>query len=400
MELIILSAVNIVNYLDRILVQAVKPVLMHEWNISESEAGYLISAFIIGYCLFSPIFGYFSGRINRPTLMSLGILLWSGATILTGLASSYTSFFLARVLVGVGEASFATIAPPYIKDKYADPVKINKALSIFSAAIPVGSALGFVLGGVISEHLSWQYVFFLGGIPGILLAYYIFRLPEISGYASQTETASVKPQKGTMLLNIQSVLRKKIITFSIIGYVFNTFALQGIASTVAKYGMQIGFTLSEIDQYFGGILVISGFAGSLGGGWLSSKLASKLPDEQKVYQLMLFVSITAFIATPLLTLAILVQNKYLFLLFCFLAELLIFAGIAPLNSVIVVAAPEKLVALTQGITITTINIFGSFLAPIVLGYIADFTYLQIAMLFCPISLGISAILWFVGYKKG
>ena len=394
MDLFLLTLINIFNYLDRILIQAVKPSLLNEWSLSEEKAGYLISALVVGYCLFAPIFGILAQKYKRPKIMSLGIFLWSLATVASGLATSYSGLLLSRVFVGIGEASFATICPSYIKDRFKDPIKINKALSIFSAAIPIGSALGFVLGGIVTEKLSWHYTFFLGGIPGLVLCYFVYRLPEINSIESINEEIKNLNIKES----IHKLLSIKIIRYSIIGYMFNTFALQGIAATVVKFGMEHGFSQSEIGSYFGAILVVTGFVGSIGGGYLSSYFASKA-TMSKDRTLLLFVTICALISVPLLFLAVYAENKYMFLFFCFLAELFIFGGVTPLNTILVICSPSQLVSLTQGITIASINIFGSFLSPIVLGIVADRTNLRTAMYLCPVALFLSFVSWYLGCRE-
>jgi len=387
MTIFLLTLVNILNYLDRILVQAVKPLLIKEWHLSEQDAGYLIAAVVLGYCLFAPIFGKLGTRYRRPTLMAVGIVLWSGATIFTALAPTFSLFFLARMSVGVGEASFATITPAYLNDRIKDPTRLNWALAIFSAAIPVGSALGFVLGGYAAAHFSWHAAFYLGGVPGLLLAYFVWRLPE-------TEDR-VHTGHGTPLLQSWKTLaRIPVLMIAIGGYVFNSFALAGIAAMIIGYGTTIGFGLEEINSYFGIILVAAGFIGSLGGGRLSTNLARRSQNPRR--SLLFFTGISALLGVPFLVTALITQTQSLFLILCFLAELMIFAGVAPINSVIVLSAPRPLVTAAQGLTIASINILGSFLAPIVLGAVADRTTLPFALQLCSIALFMSGSLWCIG----
>lgn len=387
MAIVLLTLVNILNYLDRILVQAVKPLLLAEWQLSEQDAGYLISAVVLGYCLFAPVFGRLGTKYRRPTLMAVGILLWSAATIATALAPTFFLFFLARMSVGVGEASFATITPAYLHDRIKDPSRLNWALAIFSAAIPVGSALGFVLGGAAAARYSWHAAFYLGGIPGLLLAYFVWRLPETPDRVHTEQGLPVAQSWRTLT-------RIPVLMIAIGGYVFNSFALAGIAAMIIGYGTTIGFGFEEINGYFGAILVASGFIGSLGGGRLSTVLARRSDNPRR--SLLFFTGVAALLGVPFLVLALLTQHHLLFLVLCFLAELMIFAGVAPINAVIVLSAPRPLVTAAQGLTIASINIFGSFLAPIVLGAVADATSLPTAMQLCSVALFISGALWCLG----
>ena len=128
------TVINILNYLDRALVASVLPILVAELSLTNEQGGRLVSTFVLGYFIFSPIFGYLGDRYNRPCLMAVGVFLWSLATIATGLAGGFWVFVAARVMVGVGEASFGAVAPGYIKDLIRDPIKVNSALSLYFSA--------------------------------------------------------------------------------------------------------------------------------------------------------------------------------------------------------------------------------------------------------------------------
>lgn len=380
------TIINILNYLDRYLVAAVLPLLITEFGLSNEEGGHLASAFVIGYVIFAPFFGYLGDRYNRPRLMAFGVIAWSVATLLTGYSRSYYAFLGARVLVGIGEASFGTIAPGYIKDKLQDALKVNAALSIFFSAIPVGSALGYAIGGSIAKSFDWQSAFFAGGIPGLLLGLLLLRMrDEHRGGVSQP--LSVK--EGLLKLS-----RIPLLWFAIGGYVLNTFALNGVAAFVVKYGMTIGFDIDEINKYFGIILVVTGFVGTVGGGRLSTHLARNA--QYPLATMLRFVGIAALLGAPFLAGAFLVESKIAFLGMCFCAELLIFAGVAPLNSIVVVSSPKEYVTLTQGLTIFCINLFGSFLAPVVVGALADHAALAMALQASSAALFASGVVWLAG----
>ncbi|MGZ3475820.1 MAG: MFS transporter, partial [Polyangiales bacterium] len=153
--LALLTALNFLNYVDRYLVAAVSPKFQEELHLSDFQTGLAISAFMVGYFATSPIFGKLGDRGGRRTvLVAVGVALWSAATALSGLAQGATSLVLARVFVGVGEASYATLAPTIIDD-LAPADKKNRWLAIFYVATPVGSALGYLLGGFLDHHYGW-----------------------------------------------------------------------------------------------------------------------------------------------------------------------------------------------------------------------------------------------------
>lgn len=144
--LFVLTGLNLLNYLDRYVLSAVRTPLAAEFGLSYGESGRIFTAFMIGYFFTSPFFGYLGDRISRKGLIAAGIFVWSLGTVLTGWAAGFGQLILFRILVGVGEASYASISPSLISDSYG-PKQRNNALTVFYLAIPVGTALGFILGG-------------------------------------------------------------------------------------------------------------------------------------------------------------------------------------------------------------------------------------------------------------
>lgn len=396
-RLIAFTLLNLLNYLDRYLVQALLPLISLHYSLSYEESGLLASAFVFGYFITSPLFGVLGDRWHRPRLMAVGILLWSAATVGGGLADLYAAFFALRLLVGIGEASFGTILPGYIKDGVGDPLKVNRAFSILYAAIPVGSALAYVLGGLVAAHYPWQYAFFLGGLPGLLLALWVWKLPEyrMTRDAASTETASVGAQR-SVLADLRELAAVPVLWYAIIGYALNSFALNAIATFVAHYGVALGFTHQDVTQYFGLILVVTGFIGTLCGGSVADKFAKRRASP--IPSMLRFVGITALMAVPFCAAAFLVSSQFGFLALCAVAQLLIFAGVAPINSVLVLAAPSHLVTLVQGVAIFALNALGALCAPWFVGRLADTWSLASALQLSTVALFFCGIVWCAGAR--
>src|SRR5436309_5024307 len=185
--LFILTGLNLFNYLDRYILPAVLAPLKTDLHISGGQAGRINTVFMLGYFLTAPFFGYLGDRVSRKWLIALGIFVWSAGTVLTGFASGIGLLLFYRILVGVGEASYATISPGLISDAY-DPSRRNNALTVFYVALPVGGALGYGLGGLIEHHFGWRSAFFCAGLPGLILALVLlpFREPERGQADGQT----------------------------------------------------------------------------------------------------------------------------------------------------------------------------------------------------------------------
>lgn len=358
-----LTLINILNFFDRYIVQAVEPLLKSEFALTNQQSGLLGAAFVVGYILFSPLFGFFGDRVDRRILMGIGLIAWSLFTGLTGLASGFYYFLLARMLVGVGEASFGAIVPSFLKGRVADMVALNSALSIFYVAIPVGSALGYIAGGQLAASWGWRNLFLLATLPGLLLSIgFVF-------IAKEDRSRIVREERPSFLQGVGAIMRSRVLRLTILGYILQTFALNGIAMFVVRHVAALGMVEDVAARNFGLNLAITGFIGALGGGQLASRLVAR--STMQVRGLLLFVGITTALGVPFLSGALLLATPWGFLALCFVAQIALFAGTAPLNSVLVARAPLGLEAFTQGITIFAIQLLGGALAPILIGYVAD-----------------------------
>ena len=173
----LLLAVNLLNYVDRQIIYAVFPLIKDAFTLTDTSLGFLGSAFMVCYMLSAPALGWLGDRTSRVKLASAGLAFWSVATSLSGLAARYHSLLLARVSVGIGEASFGTVSPGLLSD-YFPKEKRGRILSYFYLAIPVGSAFGYLLGGILGEKFGWQAAFLIVGLPGVLLAIPVWLLHE------------------------------------------------------------------------------------------------------------------------------------------------------------------------------------------------------------------------------
>src|SRR6266404_9496685 len=192
----ILTGLNLLNYLDRFVLNAVRTPLAADFKIGYGDSGRTVTAFMIGYFVTAPFFGYLGDRFSRKWLIAFGIFVWSLGTLLTGFATGFAMLLVFRVLVGLGEASYATISPSLISDAFPAGRR-NNALTIFYVAIPVGAALGYLVGGEFSAHWSWRHAFIWAGLPGLLMALVLlpFQEPQrglAEGLAEQVRLPKLK----------------------------------------------------------------------------------------------------------------------------------------------------------------------------------------------------------------
>jgi MFS family permease len=172
-----LTGLNLCNYLDRYILPAVLGPIEKDLGLNDSEFGTVAAIFMAGYFLTAPVFGYLGDHLPRRWLIALGVAVWCAGTMLSGTAHGLGALVCFRILVGIGEASYGTLGPAWIADLYA-PAKRNNALSFFYIATPVGSALGYILGGALASAYGWRTAFLVAGLPGLILGGLLLLLRE------------------------------------------------------------------------------------------------------------------------------------------------------------------------------------------------------------------------------
>lgn len=413
--LAVLTFINLFNYLDRWVVAAVvESIKRSELHLSDTELGLVGTGFIFVYTLTSPIFGSLGDRRSRPPLIAIGVALWSIATALAGFARGFTSLFSARSAVGIGEAAYGTIAPALLADSF--PLeKRGRVFATFFAAIPVGSAAGYVLGGLVDKHFGWRAAFWIAGAPGLLLALLVMFIgdpPRGSQDASHGAPASsgrtdpdmsdgapasagrMDPQARPMHpakagAPYRHLFKNTHYMLTVIGYGAYTFALGGLAFWMPAFlERSRGMTRSEATVTFGAIALVTGFVGTFAGGWLGDFF---LRWTKQSY---LWVSgIVTLVAAPVTYIALSDHRRGVYLAAIVIAELLIFASTGPVNSAIVnaVAPGERATAL--GLSVFVMHLLGDIPSPPLIGRISDATSLEHAFLIVPLAVLIGGAIW-------
>ena len=223
--LALLTAINLINYLDRYLLAPVVPAMRAELRISNAQAGGLVTAFFLVYMLAAPLVGWLADRYPRKYLIGGGVALWSVATWLSGWAPSYGWLLASRALVGIGEASYSCIVPALLCDLFPRQQR-SRVLSVFYAAIPVGAALGYVLGGWVGTHFGWRSVFSVGALPGLVCSLFMLAVREPQRGATDTLSSSAPVPMRALL---RSLLHNQEYRHATLGTAFSTFALGGLA---------------------------------------------------------------------------------------------------------------------------------------------------------------------------
>jgi MFS transporter, Spinster family, sphingosine-1-phosphate transporter len=383
----LLLAVNLLNYIDRQVLFAVFPLIKIDLGISDTALGFLGSAFMLSYMIIAPVFGWLGDHWSRVKLASSGLVVWSLATALAGFAPGYRTLLSARATVGVGEASFGTVSPGLIADFFSKEER-GRVLSWFYVAIPVGSALGYLLGGVLGERFGWHAAFLMVGLPGLLLALPIalLRTPPRGGSDADPASSAVKPASEYL-----SLLKNKSFVYNTLAMATMTFAIGGLAQWMPSFLYRVhAVNVEKGNTLFGATTVVAGIIGTLVGGWLGDRLQRK---SSRGY--LLVSGWGFFIGTPFAAWAILAQSLPSCMTAIFVAEFFLFLNTGPLNTVIVNVSPPGIRAMAFAVNIFFIHALGDAISPSILGWFSDLWGLRNSLLVTPFVMALAGMFCFI-----
>jgi MFS family permease len=421
------SGLNLLNYLDRQVLPAVLPPLQRELHLTDTQAGWLPTAFMVGYFVTAPVFGYLGDRRSRKGLICAGVAVWSLGTVLSGWAGGLIELLLFRVLVGFGESSYGTLSPAWIADLYA-PARRAGMLALFYVAIPVGSALGQILGGRVAAVAGWRAAFFWAGAPGLALALGVLWLREPKRGASEAgagesepgtgfkefdaaplgaEVGAIRTGSGSVDLGSsgprarleprrsggswRQLSRHRDYILVVAGYVAQTFALGGFALWSATFLVRVhGLDLRAADDFFGASLVVTGLVATLAGG-----AAATAWNRRSRSGSAWVLGLSAALAVPAAAGAFAFRELHSAEGAMIAAMFLIFLSTGPVNALILDSVPVALRASAMAASIFAIHLLGDFWSPQLVGRLSDrFGDLRIALLWTmPPALAVCAGCW-------
>ena len=420
--LVLLTGLNLLNYLDRYVFPAVLPVMQEDLHITNFEGGLAAATFLVGYFLSSPIFGKLGDTGQRKKLIAVGVLIWSCATIASGLAVGTWSLLAARAVVGVGEASYATLAPTIIDDIAPKETK-GKYLAIFYVATPVGSALGYLIGGFVQKHWGWHHAFYVAGGPGILLAFLCLLMKEPARKAIA--------QRPSLRESVKILSRRAQYRRGVLGYCAYTAAVGAFSFWAPKFLFSVhGMKLDKANFVFGLITVVGGIGGTLVGGILADRNEKRIPraaplpppkdvtyregadlpeqpaeettrlskealghERTAVNGLLRICGLGSLIGAPLAALAFLSPTPAGFFAIVFFCEVALFLGTSPINAVALRAVPPGLRASAMALQIFAIHLLGDLWSPAAVGLVADKFSMRLAVMLLPVGIAVSAFIW-------
>lgn len=384
--LVLLTALNLLNYIDRSVLFAVQPLVQSEFHLSNTQVGYLTSAFLGFYMVAAPFTGPLADRYSRKLIIVLGAIFWSGLTLLTAVTHTYWELLVRHTLVGVGEATFVTIAPTFVADLFPESQR-GRIFGIFYLAIPVGTAAGYLLGGKLAPEFGWRFPFYIAAVPGFILALLVAFVPEPA--RGQFDSLKETPERGTIL----GLVHNPAFWTVTLGMAAATFSLGGIQVWMPTFlSSARGYSLKEANELFGAIVVVDGILASLAGGWLGDRL---LPRMKGSYYFVSAVSMG--LGVPAMIVALFFRGEVMLPAIA-IAAFLLLLNTSPLNTALVNAVGAHIRATAIAVNIFIFHLLGDVPSPTLMGYVADRRSLQAAFILPVIAMAISSVILFWGMK--
>jgi MFS transporter, Spinster family, sphingosine-1-phosphate transporter len=394
--LALLTALNLLNYIDRSVLFAVQDLVKAEFHRSDAAFGLLTSVFFIFYMCAAPFMGPLSLRFSRKAVIIAGALVWSVATLLTAVTHNFNELLIRHTLVGIGEASFVILSPTFVADMFPED-KRGRVMGIFYLAIPVGTALGYLLGGVMGPKYGWRVPFYAGAAPGVLLAFLLFFIPEpqlgqFDAPESDAERASPKGLTGWVRA-LKGLSRNPAFLTATFGMAMMTFSLGGLQVWMPTFLHRVhGYSLLNANVLFGASTIFNGIVASLAGGWISDWL---LRRTRSAHYLISAVSLG--LGIPAMCVALFASGNVM-VVGIFAAEFLLLLNTGPLNAAVINSVGPHVRATALAVNIFIFHLLGDVPSAYLIGYISDKYSLRLAFLGPVITIALSSAILFYGMR--
>jgi len=384
--LALLTALNLLNYIDRSVLFAVQELLKAEFHRSDAAFGVLTSVFFVFYMCAAPFMGPLSVRFSRKSVIVVGALIWSAATLLTAVTHDFTGLVIRHTLVGVGEASFVILSPTFVADMFPESQR-GRVMGVFYLAIPVGTALGYILGGLMGPAYGWRTPFYVGAAPGFVLALLLLFIPEPP--LGQFDPHEKTPDRDTL----KGLARNPAFLTATFGMAMMTFALGGLQVWMPTFLHRArGYTLGQAGIFFGLSIGANGLVASLAGGWLSDFL---LRRTRTAHYLVSAVSLG--LGIPAMWVALYTHGTWM-VAGILVAEFLLLLNTGPLNAAIINSVGAPIRAMALAVNIFIFHLFGDVPSASLIGYMSDRYSLQSAFLGPVVAIALSSAILFYGMK--
>jgi MFS family permease len=386
------------DYIDRMVISSLFPFLKADWNLTDKECGMLVSVVYLSIVVFTFPISILVDRWSRKKTIGLMAVVWGFATGLGAFSKSFRQLFATRTIIGVGEAGYAPGGSAMMSALF--PVeKRAMMIGLWNASIPLGSAIGVAIGGIIAAHWGWRHALGIVAIPGIIIAILFFFIKDYKTvHLEKTETntdriAERRKVRMTLKDTMKEFLSKPSLLFTFFGMAGVVFTTTSLITWLPTYFHRVQGMAEGPAGMKASMVMLLAIVGAPLGGYFADRWRRK-----KVNARLLVPSITSFLSAILMFLAFSIfdgQMQYLVLLSVGIS---VTAFIAAATAVTQDVVHPGLRAMSYAIAVIIQNLLGSMPGPIVMGAISDATDIHTAFKFLPISLLLSTALFFLGSR--
>ena len=388
--LVTLSLLNLLNYVDRYVVSSLvpfleKPIDQGGLALTHVQSGLLFSAFLVVYMIAAPAFGLIADRFPRLHVLAAAVAFWSVLTLLGGFAWGFWSLLIMRAFTGLGEAAYASVAPAVLADEF--PAKQqSRAMAFFNAAIPVGAAIGFTLGGVVGSMYGWREAFFVAGGPGLFLALVIYFLRDPKRGAMDTHVVVNAPPK---VRDAVSILFRPRWLWTTMGYALQTAGFGSLGFWTPTYLDQAwGLSVESSSTMFGAIIVVTGITGTLAGGFLGDWWYQRNRTAH-----LWICGITSFLAAASILFVLFAPNITAMWCGITLGSFFLVMSVGPVHAHLVHILNPAERGTGMALAILVLHLLGDVPAVPMIGWIAQGSSWKTAYMCIPIFIFLAGLIW-------
>ncbi len=387
---ILLFLLYFFDYVDRMVVTSLFPYIKEEWAISDAQCGMLVSAIYWSIIIFTIPASVLVDRWSRKKTIGLMAVIWSIATAVCALTKNFGQLFAARGVIGVGEAGYAPGGTAMLAGLYPEE-KRSRMIGIWNASIPLGSAVGIALGGIIAKEFGWRHAFGLVALPGLIVAILFFFVKDYKT-VELVKTADVGGSKVAM--SKMDIFREFIHTPSLIftyfGFAAMTFVTTSLITWLPTFFHRVYELPMDQAGMKGGSVMLLALVGAPVGGLLADLWLKKRKNARLVFSSIVAVLSAIFLGSGLLFFT--GNMQYVLIL---LMGLVVVAFVPAAAAVTQDVVHPGLRAISYALCVIVQNLLGSSMGPIVVGSISDGYNIQTALSILPIFLLVAAALFFV-----
>lgn len=389
---ILLFLLYLFDYADRMVVNSMFTSIQKDWFITDTQCGWLVSVIYLAIGILTFPVSILVDRWSRTKTIGIMAIVWSVATALCALTGNYVQLFMARIMIGFGEAGYAPGGSALISGMY--PLeKRSKMMGLWNASIPLGSAIGVTMGGIIAQALGWKHAFGLVALPGFIVAILFLFIKDYKTVDLSFIDKSNNKIRMERKDIIREFLRKPSVLFTYFGMAAVVFVTTAMIVWLPKYfETELRIEPKTAGTLAGAIMLLALIGAPLGG-FLIDKWRTNEPRAR-----LLFPALSTLLSGVLLFVAFFLFRGTMQIAVLFVFGVIIMTFIAGAAAVTQDVIHPGLRATSYAIAVAVQNLLGSFTAPIVLGKISDLSNIRTSMTILPFVLMIGALLFYLGSR--